>query len=260
MKKNKHKKSPYEIKDLPIKDIAPDPHQPRDFFDQHKVRALAESIEKHGLLQPILVRPLKAGKYQLVHGERRYRACIILRLKTIRAEIRKLDNNEVLEIQIVENLQRENLNPIEEAKAFQRMQDELKYTHKKIAERLGKSREYVTNKLRLLSLPNDIQSDVARGKISEGHARALISLKEFQKQRAACREIRKKKLSVRKTEQFVQALKDDNVSRETSKDVNIEVKSLVVHRLVDGKETVDAHELESALICDLKTTRRLKYG
>jgi len=260
MRKNKTEKSPYETKDLPLEVIIPDPLQPRSYFDEEKIKELAESINQHGLLQPVLVTPIEDGKYQIVHGERRYRACKHLSLETIRAEVRHLSHKQTLEIQIVENVQRQDLNPIEEAKALQKLVYVLGYTHEKIAKRIGKSREYVTNKLRLLSLPNDLQRGVARGKISEGHARALLSLNDFHKQRQVCRDISEKKLNVRETEQLVQSLKDDNVSRETSKDAIVQVKALAVPRLVDGKESVDVDALESALLSDLKTTRRQRHG
>jgi len=266
MMRSKNKKSPYEIKDLPIKDIAPDPLQPRDLFDDDKINALAESIKNQGLLQPILVRPLKDRKYKLVHGERRYRACTLLHLKTIKAEIRRLNDNEVLEIQIVENLQREDLNPIEEAKAFQRMHDELKYTHEKIAERIGKSREFVTNKLRLLTLSTDIQKGVAIGKISEGHAKAILSLKDVKMQRQVSKQISNKKLNVRETEQMVQSLRDKNVphgtlEKQTSKK-DVSITSLAVWNLIiteDGelKKKLPVDKLILACIADLKQLRRI---
>ena len=257
---NKSEKSPYKITDLPLEVVVPDPNQPRSDFDEEKIKGLAESIKKQGLLQPILIRPVESERFQIVHGERRYRACKLLGLETIRTEIRELSHKEVLEIQIVENLQREDLNSIEEAKAFRKMNNELGHTHEEIAQRIGKSREYVTNKLRLLNLPNDIQRGIARGNLSEGHARALLSLNDFEKQRQVCREISKKELNVRETEGFVQGLKDGDVSRETSEDAIIHIKDLAVFRLVDRKDRVSVDELESALICDLKTTRRLKHG
>ena len=256
MKEIKDENNPYETKYLPIEDVVPDPLQPRDLIDDDKIKALAESIEKHGLLQPILVRPSKNGKYQIVHGERRYRACVFLHKKTIRTEIRRLDDDAVLEDQIVENLQREDLNPIEEAKAFQRMQDELEYIHEKIGERIGKSREYVTNKLRLLSLPDDIQRGVARGKISEGHAKALLSLKDVEIQRRVCKRISSEKLNVRKTEQMIQNLTGKNVPHETS-ETSCHTKTLlipiyaeaftVIQRLAKKMKTKPEDLIESAI-------------
>lgn len=249
-----------EITELPIENIIPDCSQPRKNFNEAKLQELAESIKQHGLLQPILVRPIGSGKYQLVNGERRFRACKLLSLEKIRVEVRNLTDNEVLEIQIVENLQREDLNPIEEAEAFRHMIELLGYTHEKIGKRIGKSREYVTNKLRLLNLPKDLRKGVARGSLSEGHARALLSLNDIQKQRAVCRQISEKKLNVRETEELVKNLKEGNVSHETPVDAIIKVKELTVPQLVDGKERVDVNELESALITDLKIIRKVKHA
>ena len=249
-----------KIVEIPLCNIQKDPNQPRKNFDEFKIKELAESIKVHGLLQPILVRPIGNDKFQLVQGERRFRACKILGLETIRAEVRKLDHKQILEFQIVENLQREDLNPIEEAEAFRRMIELLGYTHEKIGERVGKSREYVTNKLRLLNLPKDLRRGVARGSLSEGHARALLSLNDIQRQREVCRQISEKKLNVRETEELVKNLKEGNVSHETPVGAIIKVNELAVPQLVDGKEGVDVNELESALITDLKIIRRVRHG
>jgi len=249
-----------KIVEIPLCNIQKDPNQPRKNFDEFKIKELAESIKVHGLLQPILVRPIGNDKFQLVQGERRFRACKILGLETIRAEVRKLDHKQILEFQIVENLQREDLNPIEEAEAFRHMIELLGYTHEKIGKRIGKSREYVTNKLRLLSLPKDLRRGVARGSLSEGHARALLSLNDIQKQREVCRQISGKKLNVRETEELAKNLKEGDVSHETPADAIIKVKELAVPRLVEGKERVDVNELESALITDLKIIRKVRHG
>lgn len=152
------------------------------------------------------------------------------------------------------------MNPIEEAEAFRRMIELLGYTHEKIGERIGKSREYVTNKLRLLSLPKDLRRGVARGSLSEGHARALLSLNDIQKQREVCRQISEKKLNVRETEELVKNLREGDVSHETPVDAIIKVNELAVPRLVEGKERVDVNELESALITDLKITRKVRHA
>lgn len=204
-----------EIIELSIDSIIPDFNQPRKYFDELKIKELAESIKIHGLLQPILVRPIQNGKFKIVHGGRRWRACKLLGLKTIRAEVQSLTDKEALEIQLVENLQREDLNPIEEAETYQKMIDKLGYTHEEIAIRIGKSREYVTNKLRLLKLPDNIKQAIIKGNITEGHARALISLKDNeQRQEEVFNKILSERLSVRQTEGIL-----NNVSRETSSDI-----------------------------------------
>ncbi|MEM2661567.1 MAG: ParB/RepB/Spo0J family partition protein [Nitrososphaeria archaeon] len=209
-----------EIAELPMDSIVPDPFQPRKTIDESRLQELAASIKEHGLLQPVLVRPIGDGKYQLVHGERRFRACKLLGLETIRAEIRNLTDNEALEIQLVENLQREGLNPIEEAETFQRMINELGYTHEEIAKKIGKSREYVTNKIRLLRLPDYIKKALQEGKITEGHARTLVSLGN-DKQEEIFGKILAEGLTVRQTE----TVKTNIVSRETS---DIPINGLVI--------------------------------
>lgn len=255
-----------KIENLPLELVVPDANQPRSYFDEEKIKELAESIKQHGLLQPILVIPIENGRFQIVHGERRYRACKLLGLETIRTEIQELTDKEILEIQIVENLQREDLNPIEEAGAFQMMVDFLGYTHGEIAEKIGKSREYVTNKLRLLNLPNDLQRGVARRNFSEGHARAVLSINNIEKQREVCRQISINKLNVRETEQLIRRLKGNNVPRETSDNQTSEkavrVASLKVWNLIspeDGevRKRIPVHELITAYINDLRKLRMM---
>ena len=204
-----------KIMDLPVEDIVPDQNQPRKTFDKAKLQELAESIKQHGLLQPILVCPIGNGKYRIVHGERRYRACKLLGLETIKAEIRELTDKQVLEIQLVENLQREDLNPIEEAETFERMIQELGYTHEGIAARIGKSREYVTNKLRLLKLPEDILDAIKERRITEGHARILLSIRNDEERHQVLDKILNDRLSVKQTANLI---RQDNVSRETLND------------------------------------------
>lgn len=216
-----------ETVELPLEDIIPDPNQPRKNFDEAKLRELAESIRQHGLLQPILVRPLKGGKFELVHGERRWRACKIAGKTTIQAEVRNVGDREKIEIQLVENLQRRDLNPIEEAETFQRLIDEFGYTHEELGNRIGKSRGYVTNKLRLLKLSPEVQEEVRKGNISEGHARATLSLKPNE-QKKITREIIDKGLKVRETEQLVRNFREgNNVSRETF-GTSTKVKTLLI--------------------------------
>jgi ParB family chromosome partitioning protein len=215
------------VKEISVEWIIPDPNQPRKNFDDESLRELAASIEQHGLLEPILVRPVGNGRFQIVHGERRFRACKLLGLKIIRAEVRELTDNQVLEIQLVENIQRENLNPLDEAETFYRMVKELDYTHEEIAKRIGKSREYVTNKPRLLKLSSEVQDKVRKGIITEAHARAILSLNKIEEQKQLTNAIINQKLSVKETEQLARSLKSesDNVSRET---MDVPVNGLVI--------------------------------
>src|SRR5262249_4649522 len=150
------------VADLPLERILPNPHQPRTDFDEAMLFELAESIRSQGVLQPVLVRPTAEG-YQLIAGERRFRASKLLGLSTIPAIVRSVGDEEMLELALIENLQREDLNPIEEALGYQRLIDELRYTHERLSERVGKNRSSITNSLRLLTLPAGVQSMVSRG-------------------------------------------------------------------------------------------------
>lgn len=212
------------IEKIAISSIVPDLNQPRKDFDEVKIRELAQTIRDHGLLTPILVRPVGNEKYQLVNGERRFKACRLVGFKTIKAEIRELSDIEALQIQLVENLQREDLNPVEEAETFQRLIKEFGYTHKTLAKRIGKSREYITNKLSLLRLPDNIVQAISTNEITESHARILRSLSPG-KQKEVLREVANNRLNVRETKELVDK-HNRNVSRETS--ANPEEKKLLI--------------------------------
>ena len=161
--------------ELRLSEIEPNKDQPRIHFDEDALQELAESISTHGLLQPIVVRPMIGGTYQIVAGERRWRACRIAGLNTVPVIIKSLDDKETMELALIENLQRMDLNPVEEAKGYARLLKEFELTQDEVAERVGKSRSAVTNALRLLNLPDDMLNALAEGKISAGHARTLLS-------------------------------------------------------------------------------------
>ena len=160
---------------LPINEIVPNKEQPRKTFDEGALQELADSISQHGILQPLLVRPLASGGYQLVAGERRWRASRIAGLTEIPVIIRDLSDTEAMEIAIIENLQREDLNPIEEAEGLQALIDKCDYTQEQVAISVGKSRPAITNALRLLRLPEEVREMAKNGAISAGHARALLA-------------------------------------------------------------------------------------
>lgn len=247
-----------EIKELPIESVVPDPNQPRRDFDKAKLNELAESIKKHDVLQPILVRPLGDGKHQIVHGERRFRACKIAGKTKIPVRIRNISEQEKIEIQLIENLQREDLNPIEEAETFKRLIGKFGYTHEQLAKRMCKSREYISNKLRLLKLPKDLQKGIRRGHLSEGHGRALVSLNDPTLQRKICKEISQKRLNVRDAEQLVRSFKEGtDVSRETG----ISPSDLAVWNVIFKggcvRDLVQVEDLIPAYVQDLKKLRRL---
>lgn len=188
---------------IPIDQIETNPKQPRHHFDETALNELAASIKLHDIIQPITVSKLPTGKYRLISGERRFRASKIAGLKDIPAYIRQANDQQLLELALLENLQREDLNAIEVALSYKRMMDELNHTQEQVAERMGKERSTVANYIRLLKLPPDIQVAVRNGDISMGHARALINVDVVDKQLYIFNEIRSKGLSVRQTEELV---------------------------------------------------------
>ena len=187
---------------LKISEIEPNRSQPRKEFDEKALSELAESISKHGLLQPLLVRPLPLGGYQIVAGERRYRACRMAGITEVPVIIRELGDTETMEIALIENLQREDLTPIEEALGYQVLIDEHGFSQEEVAQSVGKSRPAIANSLRLLKLPQSILNLVSDGKISAGHARALLTLEEEKLMQELAEEIIKKDLSVRQVEKI----------------------------------------------------------
>jgi ParB family chromosome partitioning protein len=200
------KAQPNNIGTIKINDIATNPYQPRTEFDQVALNELAESIRVQGLIQPITVRAVDNGKYQLISGERRLRASKLAGLTEIPAYVRQANDQQMLEMALIENIQRENLNAIEVALSFQRMLDECSLKQEQLGERVGKNRSTVTNYLRLLKLPPAIQISIRDQKISMGHARALINVEEPEKQLFIHQEIIDKGLSVRKVEELVRSI------------------------------------------------------
>ncbi len=186
--------------------INPNPNQPRRDFDEKGLEELASSIRLHDIIQPLTVAHLPNGRFKLIAGERRYRASKMAGLKDLPVFIREANDNQILELALLENLQREDLNAIEISLSYKRMMDELHYTQEEVAERMGKERSTVANYIRLLKLPPDIQIAVRNGSISMGHARALINVDHVDKQLFIYREITEKGLSVRQTEELVRKL------------------------------------------------------
>jgi ParB family chromosome partitioning protein len=193
-----------------LENIEVNPNQPRKDFDETALSELAASIKMHNIIQPLTVTPMSGGKYRLIAGERRYRASKIAGLKDVPVYIREANGDQILELALLENLQRENLNAIEIAISYKRLMDELDYTQENVAERMGKERSTVTNYIRLLKLPPDIQVAVRNGVISMGHARALINVDVVDKQLYIFSEIKNKQLSVRQTEDLVRKIYHGN--------------------------------------------------
>jgi ParB family transcriptional regulator, chromosome partitioning protein len=200
---------------IPVEQIDPNPKQPRRDFDEQALQELSQSIKLHDIIQPITVS--KAGnRYKLISGERRWRAAKMAGLKDIPAYIRQANDQELLELALLENLQREDLNAMEIALSYKRMMEELNHTQEQVAERMGKDRSTVTNYIRLLKLPPDIQVAVRNGEISMGHARALINVDTIDKQLYIFEEIKEKGLSVRQTENVVRNFYKEPAAKKTT--------------------------------------------
>jgi ParB family chromosome partitioning protein len=224
-----------KIRTLSISNISPNPYQPRIQFDEDAIQQLAHSIKKHGLTQPIVVRTKGSG-YELIVGERRLRATKAAGLDKIKAIVKKVSDRESLQLALVENIDRENLNPIEEAKAFQRLSDNFGLTHQMIADTFKRSRSSVSNSVRLLKLPASIQAELLSGRLTQSHARTLLRLETEKEQLAFLNDIQQGKLSVRDIEQ-------NTASRK---------------KPYTALEVVDFSQLEKALKETFKLTPKIK--
>lgn len=199
--------------ELPINEIIPNRDQPRKTFDEDALEELAQSIKQHGVLQPLLVRPIPSGGYQLVAGERRWRACRIAGLNKVPVVIKELTDTETMEIAIIENLQREDLNPIEEAEGLQALIDKCGYTQEEVAVSVGKSRPAIANSLRLLRLPQEVRDMTKNGDISAGHARALLAFDNEAMMLEAAKNIVSNKMTVRDVERLAKIKETDDPRR-----------------------------------------------
>lgn len=203
---------------LKLHEIEPNRDQPRKSFDEEALEELAESISQHGIIQPLLVRPLPEGGYQLIAGERRWRAARIAGLAEVPVLVKEISESEIMELALVENLQREDLNPIEEAEGLQTLIETYGMTQEEAAQRVGKSRPAIANAMRLLMLPPTVLQFVREGALSAGHARALLSLSDDEKIKKLAVEVAEKGLSVRDTERLVKfMLKDAGVKKKKEK-------------------------------------------
>lgn len=220
---------------LPIQKIEPNPNQPRKVFDEEELLALSDSIAQHGLIQPIAVREAGEGYYQIVAGERRWRASRMAGLREVPVVVLQADDRTLMELALIENLQREDLNPMEEAFGLQALMDEYNLTQEQVADRIGKSRSAVANSLRLIALPKDIQKLVESGELSAGHARAVLSLKSAKLQKSAVEKILIDALSVRQAEALCKRLaaedKPKKAKSEPAVDYLAECEKTLTHRL-----------------------------
>lgn len=195
--------------EIPLEDVVPGPNQPRKLFDSNAIDELAASIQEKGILQPVIVRRLGGGKYELIAGERRFRAAQRLKLEKIPAVVKDVEPEETLELALIENLQRRDLNPIEEALAYQDLLEKYQYTQDELAKRLGRDRSSIANTLRLLRLPEAVRAYVISGRISMGHARAILAIEDRELQLKVATEIAQGELSVREIEKLVRKLKEE---------------------------------------------------
>ncbi len=220
--------------EVPLDEVRPNPYQPRKNFDDDRLKELAQSIQQHGVFTPILVKKSING-YELIAGERRLRASKIAGLEKIPAILMEFDDQQMMEIALLENIQREDLNAIEEAKAYEKMIQKVGYTQEELASRIGKSREHVANTLRLLKLPASLQGYVMNHQLSMGHARALLALNDSQVMEELAKKIIKEQLSVRAAEKMVKEIqKPKEKKKEKPRDIYMDA---VCHRLEDRFQT-----------------------
>jgi ParB family transcriptional regulator, chromosome partitioning protein len=212
--------------EVDIDTISPSPFQPRRAFDEIKLEELATSIRNQGIIQPLVVRP-KGERFELIAGERRWRAAMKAGLSRVPVVVREASDHDALQLALIENLQREDLNPIEEATGYRRLQEEFTWSQEEVAEKVGKSRPAVTNALRLLSLPSEVQQEVASGNLPAGQARALLGLQSEAVIMTAYREVIARALSTRETEKLVRNLKLGRRRRRESPAVDPDLRSLV---------------------------------
>ena len=218
--KTEHKEKEFVV-EMDTESLTPNLFQPRKNFDKEKMEELKDSIKKHGMIQPIIVRKMANG-YEIVAGERRLKAAKEIGLKKIPAIIKSINNEKRLEIALVENIQREDLNPVEQANAFKRLADEFNLTQQELAEATGKSRALVTNTIRLLKLNPEIQKNISEGKISFGHAKLLLSIEDEEVQKAVCDRIIASGLSVRDTERLIKNIEKVQKKQFKVKNITIE--------------------------------------
>jgi ParB family transcriptional regulator, chromosome partitioning protein len=204
-----------QVQEVSVKELRPNPYQPRKVFDQKAIDELKESIQEHGILQPILARKSIKG-YEIILGERRFRAASEAGLKTVPVIVKDYSEEKMMEVALIENLQREDLNPVEEAQAYQKLIDHLKLTQEELASRVGKSRPHIANHIRLLQLPKPVLDLLSNGMITMGHGRALLGLKKKSKMQQVVQRITDDSLNVRQLEKLIQDI-NMNVSRGTKK-------------------------------------------
>lgn len=248
-----------EIIEVNLDDLRPNPYQPRKVFDENALNELAESIKEHGVFQPVILKKSIKG-YEIIAGERRVRASKLAGKTTIPAIVRSFTDEQMMEIALLENLQRENLNAMEEAKAYELMINNLNLTQDELAKKVGKSRSHITNMLGLLKLPNDVQNLVISNDISMGHARVLSKLSNEEEIKKFANEIVEKKLPVRDIEKMTSATgveKKVKIKRQSSNDSYKYIEELMSEKL-DSKVRIKDHKIEISFSNDADLNRILE--
>jgi ParB family transcriptional regulator, chromosome partitioning protein len=248
------------IYELDVTKIKPNPYQPRELFKEEEISELAKSIQECGLIHPISVRKTN-DKYEIIEGERRFRACKLLGFEKIPVIERELEDNKMLLVALIENLQRENLNPIEESNSYMKLMKEYDLTQQEVSDKVGKSRSYVANMVRLVNLPHMVKENLELGKIDVGHARALLTLQNHNLQRKACNIIIQKKMTVRETEKLVKnwlsgkiqdsmdkksdrILNPDIISLETELSEKLNTRVKIMDKNNQGKIVIEYYSIE----------------
>lgn len=232
---------------LNINDIEPNRDQPRKHFDEAALSELADSIALHGVIQPLLVRPISDGGYQLIAGERRWRASRLAGLSEVPVVIREMTDSEAMELALIENLQREDLNPIEEAEGYKLLMDTYSLTQEQAAERVGKSRPAVANAMRLLALPEEVLDLIKEGRISSGHGRTLLGLNDKSMMLKLCKEIEEKQISVRQLESIIKTLNNpkkdkDEKPKKVKRDPYFDECELAIRQELGRKATINVNK------------------
>ena len=226
------------IVEIALDEIKKNPYQPRTYFNEEKLNELKESIEKNGLLQPIIVKKAVKG-YYIIAGERRYRAFELLGRKEIPAIIKEMTDEEMMVFAVLENLQREDLSALEESESYKNLMDKMSLTQEELAKKLGKSRPYIANSLRLLKLPTEIKNKLEQGVISTAHARTLLSLKTKKAMEEVCALVVERKMSVRELEEYVaKLLKPKEVKKVKAKDIFIEEQENILKKRLGTSVTI----------------------
>ena len=227
-----------KIVEISLEEIKKNPYQPRTYFNEEKLNELKESIEKNGLLQPIIVKKAVKG-YYIIAGERRYRAFELLGRKEIPAIIKEMTDEEMMVFAVLENLQREDLSALEESESYRNLMDKMSLTQEELAKKLGKSRPYIANSLRLLKLPAEIKNKLEQGVISAAHARTLLSLKTKKAMEDVCTLVIERKMSVRELEEYVaKLLKPKEVKKPKAKDIFIEEQENILKKRLGTSVTI----------------------